>query len=127
MCSNMRRTGPAQQAWGLVMSFRGLKAVLLACGGIGALVSATVDANAGGFAIREQSVYGQGTSFAGIAAGGDLSGMFWNPAVMTQFAGIQSSSSYTAIFPYAANSPSPGSNCPSRCRPAPSSARGSDD
>ncbi|MQA67450.1 MAG: transporter, partial [Alphaproteobacteria bacterium] len=46
------------------------------------------EALAGGFAIREQSVYGQGASFAGIAAGGALSGMFWNPAVMTQFAGF---------------------------------------
>ncbi len=109
MPPNMRRTGLAQEVWGLVMSFRGLKTVLLACGGIGALLAATADANAGGFAIREQSAYGQGTSFAGIAAGGDLSGMFWNPAVMTQFAGMQSSSSYTMIFPYTANSPSAGS------------------
>jgi long-chain fatty acid transport protein len=90
------------------MSFRGLKAVLLACSGIGVLLAATADANAGGLAVREQSAYGQGSSFAGIAAGGDLSGMFWNPAVMTQFAGIQSSTSTSAIFPYASNSPTAG-------------------
>ena len=72
------------------MSFRGLKAVLLACGGVGALIAATADANAGGFAIREQSAWGQGTSYAGVAAGGDLSAMFWNPATMTQIPGVQS-------------------------------------
>ncbi len=91
------------------MSYRSVKALLLACSGIGVLLAATADANAGGLAVREQSAYGQGSSFAGIAAGGDLSGMFWNPAVMTQFAGMQSSSSYTGIFPYSANTPGAGS------------------
>lgn len=39
------------------------------------------DAHAGSaFALRQQSAYGQGSSFAGIAAGGSLSSMFWNPA-----------------------------------------------
>ena len=37
-------------------------------------------AHAAAFAVRTQSAYGQGTSFAGIAAGGSLSSMFWNPA-----------------------------------------------
>jgi long-chain fatty acid transport protein len=95
---------------GWVMSFHGMKAVLLACSGITALIAATADANAGGLAVREQSAYGQGSSFAGIAAGGDLSGMFWNPAVMTQFAGIQSSATFTGILPYAANTPGAGSS-----------------
>ncbi len=80
----------AQEVWGLVMLFRGLKAVLLACGGVGALIATTADANAGGFAVREQSAYGQGSSFAGVAAGGSLSSMFWNPATMTQVPGLQS-------------------------------------
>jgi long-chain fatty acid transport protein len=35
---------------------------------------------AGGLAVREQSTSSQGASFAGSAAGGDLSSMFWNPA-----------------------------------------------
>jgi len=35
--------------------------------------------------------------------------MFWNPAVMTQFAGVQSSSSYTGFFPHAQNDPTAGS------------------
>jgi long-chain fatty acid transport protein len=39
-------------------------------------------AEAGGFALKEQSAYGQGSSFAGVAAGGSLSSMFWNPATM---------------------------------------------
>src|SRR5262245_39223234 len=37
-------------------------------------------AQAGGLAVREQSTSAQGSSFAGSAAGGDLSSMFWNPA-----------------------------------------------
>lgn len=76
---------------------------------LGLLVVASVQANAGGLAVHEQSAYGQGASFAGIAAGGSLSGMFWNPAVMTQFAGIQTSSSYTGFLPNVTNSPSAGS------------------
>ena len=91
------------------MSFRGLKAVLLTCGGIGALLAATADANAGGFAIREQSAWGQGASFAGVAAGGDLSAMFWNPATMTQIPGLQSSSDWSGIMPYSASTPGTGS------------------
>ncbi|MBV6658748.1 MAG: outer membrane protein transport protein [Devosiaceae bacterium] len=39
-------------------------------------------AHAGGFALREQSSYYQGTSFAGSAAGATLSSMFWNPAAL---------------------------------------------
>jgi long-chain fatty acid transport protein len=91
------------------MSFRGMKAVLLACGGIGVLLAATAGANAGGFAIREQSAWGQGTSYAGVAAGGDLSAMFWNPATMTQMPGIQSDFVLTGILPYSANTVGAGS------------------
>jgi long-chain fatty acid transport protein len=90
------------------MSFRGLKAVLLACGGVGALIAATADANAGGFAVREQSAWGQGSSYAGVAAGGALSSMFWNPATMTQVPGIQSEVVATAILPSSTNSPTGG-------------------
>src|SRR3974390_87565 len=94
---------------GFIMSVRGLGALLLACSSLGVLIAASPAANAGGLAIREQSAYGQGTSYAGVAAGGDLSTMFWNPAVMTQFAGIQSSSTYAGIFPYSSHFPSAGS------------------
>jgi long-chain fatty acid transport protein len=37
-------------------------------------------AEAGGFAIREQSTSGLGAAFAGVAAGYDLSSIYWNPA-----------------------------------------------
>ena len=104
-----RRAKMAREEWGLAMSFRGLKAVLLACGGVGALIAATADANAGGFAIREQSAYGQGSSFAGIAAGGSLSSPFWNPATLTQVQGLQSESVLTGIMPNSTNTPGAGS------------------
>ncbi|HWK95275.1 MAG TPA: outer membrane protein transport protein [Pseudolabrys sp.] len=79
----------------------GMKALLLGCSSIGLVLTATVAAQAGGFALREQSAYGQGTSFAGIAAGGALSSMFWNPATMTQFGGLTVEGSMSAILPYA--------------------------
>ena len=81
-----------------------MKSALLACSGIGALLAATVDANAGGFALREQSAYGQGSSFAGIAAGGALSSMFWNPAIITQFNGKTIEQDATGILPHASHS-----------------------
>ena len=90
------------------MSFRGMKAVLLACSGIAALIAATADANAGGLAVREQSAYGQGSSFAGVAAGGSLSSMFWNPATLTQVPGFQSESVLSGLIPYSANNATSG-------------------
>jgi long-chain fatty acid transport protein len=45
-----------------------------------ALFVATGLAQAGGLAVREQSTSAQGSSFAGSAAGYDLSSSFWNPA-----------------------------------------------
>ena len=75
----------------------------------GILAMGIVEASAGGFAIREESSYFQGMSFAGAAAGGALSSMFWNPATMTQHAGINVEGDVTAIFPYAANTPAVGS------------------
>ena len=42
-------------------------------------------AQASGFQLREQSPSAQGNAFAGVSAGGDISAMFFNPAVMTQF------------------------------------------
>lgn len=57
-------------------------------------------AQAGGFAVREQSAEFQGMSFAGNGAGGGgLSGMFWNPAVAAYApAGLYTESHYSAIF-----------------------------
>jgi long-chain fatty acid transport protein len=68
----------------------------------------TSEAQAGGFALRDQSSYGQGSSYAGVAAGGSLSSMFWNPATMTQQRGIQSEVDLMGVFPYASNSPTSG-------------------
>jgi len=83
--------------------------MLRAGAALGILIIAKGQANAGAFAIREQSTYGQGTSFAGVAAGGSLSSMFWNPATMTQFKGIVSENGFSAIFPHVAQTPLPGS------------------
>ena len=81
------------------MSRLGWMGTLRAGTALGILIIATAQANAGGFAIREQSTYGQGASFAGIAAGGALSSMFWNPATMTQFQGIVSENGVTGHHP----------------------------
>jgi long-chain fatty acid transport protein len=91
------------------MSIRGLTGFLRAGSALGLLIIASAQANAGGFAVREQSTYGQGTSFAGIAAGGALSSMFWNPATMTQFPGKGIEVGLSGLFPFANNTPLPGS------------------
>jgi long-chain fatty acid transport protein len=86
-----------------VVQRRSVNSFLLAYSALGALIAATVDANAGGFALSDQSTYGQGSSYAGVAAGGSLSSMFWNPATTTQMPGIQSEIVATAILPYGVN------------------------
>jgi long-chain fatty acid transport protein len=91
------------------MFHRKVKAMLLAGAGAGVLLAASVSANAGGFAVREQSAWGEGTSYAGVAAGGDLSAMFWNPATMTQMPGLRSESVVSGILPYASNTVGAGS------------------
>lgn len=49
-----------------------------------ALSAVAGNAFAGGFALREQSAYYQGMSFAGNGTTGDsISSMFWNPATLT--------------------------------------------
>ncbi len=76
---------------------KSLKLAGLATVSILALNSA---ASAGGFALREQSAVGLGNAFAGAAAGGSgLGSMFWNPATMTNYAGINTSLSLFAIMP----------------------------
>jgi long-chain fatty acid transport protein len=90
------------------MVLRGWASILRAGSALGLLAIATAQANAGALAVHEQSAFGQGASYAGVAAGGSLSTMFWNPAVMTQFAGVQSASSYTAFLPSVKNTPSAG-------------------
>jgi len=85
------------------------RTALLAGVAFGVLAAGIGEATAGGFAVREQSTYGQGASFAGIAAGGALSGMFWNPAVMTQFGGINAETGVAGIFPNSKHTPEPTS------------------
>ena len=92
------------------MSLQGWGSVLRATSALALLAIASTQANAGGFAVREQSVYGQGTSFAGIAAGGALSSMYWNPATMTQFAGNGLEVGSSGLFPFGSNTPLPGSS-----------------
>ena len=61
----------------------------------------TLSAHAGGFGIHEQSAEFQGSSFAGVAAGGHgLSSMFWNPATVTRFSGMKSDYNAALIVPY---------------------------
>lgn len=91
------------------MRYVGLASSMRCAAALGVLAIATVGAQAGGFALREQSAYWQGSSFAGAAAGGDLSSMFWNPATMTQAPGIQSEIVASGIVPYASNSVDPAS------------------
>mgnify|MGYP001812154258 CR=1 FL=1 len=57
---------------------------------MGATLALGSVAHAGGFAIREQSASSQGASFAGSAAGFDLSSMYWNPAAVTAKRGVNS-------------------------------------
>jgi len=56
---------------------------LVAAAGVALLLSGQI-ARAAGFDEPGQSALGQGVSNAGAAAGGALSSMFWNPAIITQ-------------------------------------------
>jgi long-chain fatty acid transport protein len=64
-----------------------------------ALVVSMSQASAGGLAIREQSAWGEGSSYAGVAAGGSASAMFWNPATTTQNGKFALENSVSMIFP----------------------------
>ena len=75
--------------------------VRLACVSAAALLSGlgTVEqANAGGFSVREQSTYFEGMGFAGSAAGGDISSMYWNSAATATLPGFNVETSGTIAF-----------------------------
>lgn len=72
---------------------------LLLTAAAAALFASTGIAAAGGFAVREQSAEFQGMSFAGNAAGGSLSSMFWNPAATASREGMNFESSYSILAP----------------------------
>jgi len=85
-------------------SVSAFKAALLATSAIAGCGPAIGTAEAGGFAIREQSAQFQGSSFAGSAAGGGLSSMYWNPAALGQADwGLISESHFSGIFGQAEN------------------------
>lgn len=75
-----------------------MKAGLLASVACTAVLATTTGASAGGFALREQSAEFQGMSFAGSAAGGSLSSMFWNSAAAASRDGMNFESSISAIM-----------------------------
>ena len=62
------------------------------------LIALSVPAHAGGFGLREQSTTFLGSAFAGAAAGGDISSMYWNPAASSALPGCSALSSYTLIL-----------------------------
>src|SRR5712691_733173 len=63
------------------------------------LAAAGKTAVAGGFAVREQSTYGLGTAFAGIAAGESLSSIFWNPAGVSVARSIEVETDAALVIP----------------------------
>lgn len=81
---------------------RMFKFTSLAAASAAALLAAT-SAQASSFAIRSgQGAEGLGMAYAGAASGGiGLSGMSWNPAVITMFPGRTSSLSFTYLLPHA--------------------------
>jgi long-chain fatty acid transport protein len=73
---------------------------LLGTAALAAVALGSVDAQAGGFAVREQSAVGAGDAFAGEGTTGmGLSAMFWNPAAVTQATGFSFESHATVIAP----------------------------
>lgn len=62
------------------------------------IVAAAPVAQGGSFAVREQSAYFQGMGFAGSAAGGDISSMYWNPAAATALPGFNDSENFAGIL-----------------------------
>jgi len=76
------------------------RSLTLAAVSLAALIAAQGGAQAGAFAVREQSATAQGYSFAGAASGsGGLSSMFWNPATITMAPGWQGETHLSVIIP----------------------------
>src|SRR5215469_7734013 len=71
-----------------------------------------IEANAGAFGLHEQSTVGQGDAFAGVAAGGTPSSMFWNPATITQAPGRALELNGTGILANVDQHPAAGSTLP---------------
>lgn len=76
------------------------RSLTLAVISLAAIISTQGGAQAGAFALREQSATGQGLSFAGVAAGSaGVSSLYWNPATITMNPGWQSEWHASAIIP----------------------------
>jgi len=76
------------------------RSVTLAAVSLLTLVAAQGGAQAGAFALREQSATGQGMSFAGVASGSaGVSSMYWNPATMTMAPGFQAEFHAAGVIP----------------------------
>ena len=72
---------------------------LLSAVALSALVLASAEAQAGGFALREQSAVGAGDAFAGEGTTSmGLSAMFWNPAAVTQEPGIGWEANFSVLM-----------------------------
>jgi long-chain fatty acid transport protein len=68
-----------------------------------------VEAKAGAFAVREQDTVASGDAFAGVAAGGSIGSMFWNPATMTQTGGGGLEVNGNIVVPTITENPTSGS------------------
>ncbi|NJM33858.1 MAG: transporter [Rhodomicrobium sp.] len=64
-----------------------------------ASLAATTAAQAGAFAVREQSALYQGMSFAGSATGDELSSMFWNSAAAAAAPGMNTETHVSLVVP----------------------------
>lgn len=82
------------------MTRKSFKTHLLAAAAVAA-IAAPVSAHAAGYGLKEQSVSGQGTSFAGVTAGGngDLSAMFFNPAALGMVKNFEFVQTVTGVIP----------------------------
>lgn len=80
---------------------KSIRATLMGSVAAGALLAVLPEADAGGFAIREQSTESQGASFAGNAATTSLGAMYWNPAAVANKQGLNTESNYALILPRA--------------------------
>jgi long-chain fatty acid transport protein len=95
------------------MTSHGLRLAIGAATSMLALIAGSAaPALAGGFAVREQSSEFQGMSYAGDgAAGGGLSGMYWNPAVAAYAPdGLYSESEATGFFGHVTETAQPSSS-----------------
>jgi len=77
-----------------------------------AIVTMPSAASAGAFELRQQSAAGEGSSFAGVGAGGSLSSMFWNPATLSDVQGLEVEANAMGVFPIADVTVDPGLGFP---------------